>query len=83
MVPLSMWLMEEVEKTKKALVGLIITGSALSLFYAICLVFYDVTPQINNFHIQYVDSFPRTYADIAFVFYPIPTILPLFISSVR
>ena len=75
--------MEEVKKGNKILTGLIVMGGMLSLFYAICLVVYDVTPQINNFHIQYVDSFPRTYADIAFVFYPIPTILPLFISSVR
>jgi hypothetical protein len=83
MVPISMWFMEEVGKRRKILAGLIITGGTLSLFYAICLIFYDVSPQINNFHIQYVDSFPKTLVDIAFVFYPIPTIVPLFASSVR
>ena len=83
MVPTSMWFMEEGEKRKKILTGLIVTGGILSLFYAYCLIAYDVTPQINNFHIQYVDDFPRTLVDIAFVFYPVSTIVPLFVSSFR
>lgn len=81
MVPTSMWFMEEGEKRKKILTGLIVTGGILSLFYAYCLIAYDVTPQINNFHIQYVDDFPKTFVDIAFVFYPVSTIVPLFVSS--
>lgn len=83
MVPTSMWFMEEGEKRKKILTGLIVTGGILSLFYAYCLIAYDVTPQINNFHIQYVDDFPKTFVDIAFVFYPVSTIVPLFVSSFR
>ena len=83
MIPLSMWFMEEVKKRKKILAGLIVTGGILSLFYAVCLVSYDVAPQINGFHIYYVDEFPKTLVDIAFVFYLASTILPLFVSSVR
>ena len=82
-MPLSIWYMEEIRKRKKILAGLVVTGGIVSLFYAICLVFYDVTPQINGFHIKYTDEFPKTFVDIAFVFYLISTILPLFISSVR
>lgn len=82
-IPLSMWFMEEVTKRKKILVGLTVTGGMLSLFYAICLVLYDVTPQINGFHIQYVDEFPKTLVDIAFLFYLASTIAPLFVSSIR
>ena len=83
MIPLSKLFMEEDKKRKKILAGLIVTGGILSLFYAVCLVSYDVAPQINGFHIYYVDEFPKTLVDIAFVFYLASTILPLFVSSVR
>lgn len=83
MIPLSMWFMEEVKKRKKILAGLIMTGGILSLFYAFCLISYDVTPQINGFHIQYVDEFPWTLVNIALLFYLASTVAPLFVSSVR
>jgi len=83
MIPLSMWFMEEVKKRKKILAGLIVIGGIVSLFYAFCLISYDVTPRINDFHIQYVDEFPKTLVDIAFVFYLASTVAPLFVSSVR
>jgi hypothetical protein len=83
MIPLSMWLMEEVKKRRKILAGLMVTGGILSLFYAFCLISYNVTPQIQGFHIQYIDEFPRTLVDIAFIFYLASTIAPLFVSSVK
>ena len=83
MIPLSMWFMEEVKKRKKILAILMVTGGVLSLFYAFCLISYNVTPQIKGFHIQYIDEFPQTLAKIASLFYPASTVAPLFVSSVR
>jgi hypothetical protein len=83
MIPLSMWFMEEGKKRKNILAGLIVTGGLLSLFYAFCLISYNVTPQISGFHIQYVDEIPKTLVTIASFFYPAATVAPLFISSVR
>lgn len=83
LIPLSMWFMEEIRKRKIILAGLIVIGGIVSLFYAICLAFYDVTPQINSFHIQYVDEFPKTLVDAALIFYLVSTIVPLFVSSVK
>jgi hypothetical protein len=83
MIPLSIWLMEEVKKRKRILAGLMVTGGILSLFYAFCLISYNVTPQIKSFHIQYIDEFPVILISIAFVFYLVTTITPLFVSSVR
>jgi hypothetical protein len=83
MIPISMWIMEEVKKRKKILTSLIVTGSILSLFYAFCLISYDITPQIKSFHIQYVDEFPKILVQIAFLLYLVSTVAPLFISSVR
>ena len=83
MIPLSVWFMEKVKRRKKVLAYLIALGGVLSLFYAFCLFVYNVTPQIQNFHIRYVDEFPGTLVKIAFVCYLITTIAPIFISSVR
>jgi hypothetical protein len=83
LIPLSMWFMEESKWRKKILTGLIVIGGALALFYASCLLSYNVSPRIQSFHIQYVDNFPISPVRIAFVFYLVATITPLFISSVR
>jgi hypothetical protein len=83
MIPLSIWFMEKVKKRKKILAGLIVTGSITSLFYGICLISYNVTPQIQGFHIQYIDNFPWLLVSIIFVFYFASTAAPLFVSSVR
>jgi len=83
MIPLSMWFMEESKRRRKFLAGLIITGGILSLFYASCLFSYDVRPQIQSFHIQYVDKFPVIPVRIALVFYLVSAIAPLYISSVK
>ncbi|MCJ7769619.1 MAG: hypothetical protein MUO92_03980, partial [Dehalococcoidales bacterium] len=83
MIPLSMWFMEEGKKRKNILASLIVTGGMVSSFYAFCLISYNVTPQINSFHIQYIEEFPRTIANNFSLFYPVSTVVPLFVSSVR
>lgn len=83
MIPLSVWLMETKKKRRKALVGLMVIGGIVSLFYAYCLLFYNVQPEIQSFHIQYANDFPEALVKIAFVFYLGATIAPLFVSSVK
>jgi len=82
-VPLSVWFMEEVKTRKKILVGLMLAGGIVSIFYAFCLFHYNVTPQINGFHLVYVNDFPGTLVGIAFLLYLASTIAPLFVSSLR
>jgi hypothetical protein len=83
MIPLSIWFIEKVKKRKKVLTYLIFLGGILSVFYAFCLIFYNVTPQIQSFHIQYVDEIPEILVKIVFVCYLVTTITPIFISSVK
>ena len=83
LIPFSMWLMERAKKRKNILAGLIVIGGMVSFYYAFCLISYKVTPQINSFHIQYIEEFPQTIARNASFFYPASTIIPLFISSIR
>lgn len=83
MIPLSMWFMEELKARKNILVGLITAGGIVSIFYIYCLISYNVTAQINSFHIQYIDEFPAILVRIAFAFYLASTIVPLFVSSFK
>jgi hypothetical protein len=83
MIPTSMWLMEEAKQRKKILLCLMLAGGILSLFYTCCLIFYHITPQINSFHILYLNDFPNRLGGSAFLFYFATTVVPLFVSSVR
>jgi hypothetical protein len=82
-VPLSVWLLENGKTRKKILTGLMITGGLVSLLYIYCLIFLNVHPEIQSFHIQYVNDYPGTLVLAAFILYLAATILPLFISSVK
>jgi hypothetical protein len=83
MIPLSVLLMEENPGKKKFLRILMILGITLSLYYASCLITFDVTPRIMGYHIQYDTGFPRSLSIPAFIIYLIVTITPLFISSIK
>jgi hypothetical protein len=83
MIPFSVLHMEESKKRKKILYALLILGGILSVYYAYCLVVYNVNPVIMGFHIQYNNDFPESLALISFIVYLIVTISPLFISSIK
>ena len=83
LIPLSIYKMEEDVKKKKILKILAVAGLVLSAYYSVCLVNLNVQPQINQFHIQYVNNFPKKIGLVAFGLYAIVTLVPLFISSVR
>jgi hypothetical protein len=83
MIPLSVWFMEEKKSKKRILLILLILGSLLSFYYAYCLVFYNVNPEISGYHIFYKTDFPRSLSMPAFIVYLIVTITPLFVSSIK
>ena len=83
MIPLSVLLMEENPGKKKLLRILLILGIALSIYYASCLITFEVTPRIMGYHIQYDTGFPHSLSIPAFIVYLIVTITPLFISSIK
>lgn len=83
MLPMAVLRMEENAKKKKLIKGILGAGLILSMYYAVCLVNLNVYPRINQFHIQYINDFPKTPGHVAFGIYAFVTIAPLFISSVR
>jgi hypothetical protein len=82
-LPLAVRLMEHAPARKAILTRLTIMGFVTSLFYAYCLIFYKVTPEIQGFHIQYNDQFPGNIVHYAFIFYLGLTVLPSFVSTVK
>jgi len=81
-VPLSMYLMEKEKDRKILLIGLLVMGSIVSIYNVYSLINYQVTPQIQNSHIIYVDNFPSSLGIVP-VLYVISTVIPLFVSSVK
>lgn len=82
-IPLSVLLMEEKGNRRRILQVLLFMGISLSLYYACCLIFFHVTPQIMGYHIRYNTDFPDSLAVPAFIVYLIATITPLFVSSIK
>jgi len=82
-IPGSLLLMEENMKKRKALRIFLIAGAVLSLYYAICLINFRVTPEILNCHIYYGSAFIQALMIPAFLFYQVVTLIPLFISGVK
>jgi hypothetical protein len=83
MIPLSVLFMEENKKRKRILRILLGMGISVSLYYAFCLLFFNVTPQIMGYHIQYRSDFPKSLTALAFIVYFIASITPLFVSSIQ
>lgn len=83
LIPLSVFLMEKSGDRKRPLLWLLVLGACLSMYYTFCLVLFDVTPQIINYHIQYNNDFPQSIALWAFLLYLVVTIAPLFVSSLE
>ncbi len=83
MIPFSVLMMEENKKRKRILRILLLMGVALSLYYAFCLVSFNVSPEIKSYHIQYTDDFPKSLRLVAFSIYVIASITPLFVSSIQ
>jgi hypothetical protein len=83
MIPGSVMLMEENLKRRKILKWLLVVGAVVSLYYIFCLIFYKVTPQILNCHINYGGDFIPSLMLPAFFLYITVAVAPLFISGVK
>ena len=83
MIPLSVLFMEESEKKQQILKILLLLGVILSIYYASCLIFFNVHPQINGYHIVYKNDFPVFLMPFSFILYLTSTITPLFVSSIK
>jgi hypothetical protein len=83
MIPLSVLFMEKDAKRKRILRILLGMGIVLSIYYAFCLIFFNVSPEIKGYHIYYKTDFPEALSMPAFIVYLVVTITPLFVSSIK
>jgi len=83
MIPFSVLFMEVNKKRKKIVWILLILGTITSIYYAYCLLSFNVNPQIMEYHIKYISDFPKSMRIPAFIVYLIATITPLFVSSIN
>jgi len=83
MVPLAVLIMEKNKKRLKILWVLFGMGISVSLYFIFCLLIYNVTPEINGFHIEYVEGYPKSIKLFVFGVYLIASIVPLFVSTIK
>ena len=83
MVPLAVLLMEKNRKRRNKLWILLAMGVSVSLYFIFCLLMFKVTPEIRGYHIEYVDTFPKSLRLFVFAIYLVASIIPLFISSIK
>lgn len=80
MLPLAVLLMEEGGGNRRLHAALLAMGLSVSLYYAWCLLFLNVVPDIQGHHIRYISDFPESLAVPVFIVYFIAVITPLFIA---
>jgi len=82
-VPFSILLIEKDRNRKRLLTILLIMGLGISAYLLYCLFSYPVSAEIQFGHIHYKLNFPLAFAPISGVLYFIPTVISLFVSSVK
>jgi hypothetical protein len=83
MVPLSVLQMEKNKKKIKILRGFLSLGILVSFYFIYRLLTSHINPEINGYHIEYVEDSPKLIRLTVFMFYLIASIVPLFISTVK
>jgi len=82
-VPLSIMLLEKNKGRRTMLIILLLIGLSISIYLLFCLFWYSVSAEIQSGHIHYRLNFPLAFAPVSGVLYFIPTVVSLFVSSVR
>lgn len=82
-VPISITLIEPNVKRKKVLKYLSAMGILLSFYMIYTLLFCNISAQITSFHIHYQIEYPLMFMKFKGLFYFIPIVVSIFISSIR
>jgi len=82
-VPLSVLLPEKIHMRRKMIQVFLGVGVFVSLFMLYCLLFTDISASVSWYHVHYTVSYPIAASKYYIFFYFAPTVIPLFISSVK
>ena len=83
LIPLSVLLMEESKARRRLLFALLAVGFGVALFYGDHILNYALHAEISGRHIVYKSAVGHPYGKIPTLFYLLPTLVPLFVSSLR
>jgi hypothetical protein len=81
-VPYSILKMETQAKRIRIIKGCLWIGIFLAAYISYCLIIYDTTAFISDYHVNYKLYFPHQYYPILGLLYLLPIILPPLASSV-
>ena len=82
-VPFSILLLEKDRIRKRILTFFFIMGLSIAGYLLYCIFAYDVSAEIRSGHIHYTLNFPLTFTLISSVLYFTPTVVSLFVSSIK
>lgn len=82
-IPFSILRLENERVRRTMLKGIFAVGSLISFYLMYCMIVYEVKAEMHSGHILYTLNFPTAFAWISSVFYFIPTVVPLFVSSIK
>lgn len=82
-IPLSVLRLENDRTTRTIVKWIFGMGCCISLYLMYCLFVYEVKAEIHEGHIMYTLRFPVAFASLISVFYFVPTVVSLFISSIK
>ncbi len=81
-VPYSILRMETQMKRKRIINACLWIGILLAAYISYCLIFYDTTAFVSDYHVNYKLYFPHQYYPILGLLYLLPIIVPPIASSV-
>jgi hypothetical protein len=82
-VPIAITAVETNPLRKKIMIGITVVGVIFSAMLCYGLVFYHAYVNLDCYHIQYVLLFPDYMSKISIVVYPLTTIVPGLVSSLK
>ena len=82
-IPFALLRLETNPARKKWLQVFLAMGLTTSGYLLYCLFFYEVSAEIQSGHIHYILNFPFALAWITSILYFIPTVMSLFVSSIK
>ncbi|MGB3948325.1 MAG: DUF6629 family protein [Bacteroidia bacterium] len=82
-VPLTVYRLEQSGTRKKMLLPILLVGSFTCLYLGVCIAVLDFRAEIDCYHINYVMNFPFANPLTVAIFYVVPVLLSLLMSSVK
>ena len=76
-------MIEKESKNRNILKVLLAMGTVVSIYFAYCLINYNVQAKIIGHHISYIQDYPLIFNRYSGILYVFATVLPPYFSSIN